>query len=91
VAAHRESFWGFAYITVIGTAVAFVAWYAGLKHLPAGVVGVVGLLNPVTGVLLGTLLVGETLLPVQLVGIGLVLAGVLIGQRAAAGRQPPKT
>ncbi|MDF1478060.1 EamA family transporter [Leifsonia sp. H3M29-4] len=76
---------GFLYLTVVGTAIAFVAWFAGLRHLPAGVVGVIGLLNPVTGVLLGTLLVGEHLGPAQLVGIALVLAGVLIGQ-AAAGR-----
>ena len=32
---------------------AFVAWFAGLKHLEAGTVGLIGLLNPVTGVLVG--------------------------------------
>ena len=76
---------GFLYLTVVGTAIAFVAWFAGLRHLPAGVVGVIGLLNPVTGVLLGTLLVDERLGLAQLVGIALVLSGVLIGQ-AAFGR-----
>jgi probable blue pigment (indigoidine) exporter len=78
-----SSLFGFAYITTIGTAVAFVAWFAGLRNLPAGIVGSIGLLNPVTGVLLGTLLVGELLASLQLVGIALVLLGVLIGQRAA--------
>ena len=83
------TFWGFAYITVIGTAVAFVAWFAGLRHLPAGVVGVIGLLNPVTGVLLGTLLVGEVLGINQIVGIGLVLLGVIVGQFAARTSRSP--
>lgn len=84
-----STFWGFVYITTIGTAVAFVAWFAGLRHLPAGVVGVIGLLNPVTGVLLGTLLVGEVLGVNQVVGIGLVLLGVLVGQFAARSSRSP--
>jgi len=83
------TFWGFVYITTIGTAVAFVAWFAGLRHLPAGVVGVIGLLNPVTGVLLGTLLVGEVLGINQIVGIGLVLLGVIVGQFAARTSRSP--
>jgi probable blue pigment (indigoidine) exporter len=37
---------GFAYVTVIATALAFAAWFAGLRHLDAGTVGLVGLLNP---------------------------------------------
>ncbi|MCU1476814.1 MAG: eamA 1, partial [Subtercola sp.] len=61
--------------------VAFVAWFTGLRHLPAGTVGLVGLLNPVTGVLLGTLVAGEAFGPRQAVGTLLVLAGVLVGQR----------
>lgn len=69
------------FIAVIATALAFVCWFTGLAHLPPGVVGTVGLLNPVTGVLLGTALAGESLTPAQLLGIALVLAGIVIGQR----------
>ena len=70
----------FAYLSVIGTAVAFVAWFTGLRHLGAGTVGLIGLLNPVTGVLLGTVLAGELLSARQALGIALVLVGVLLGQ-----------
>lgn len=77
--------WGFAYVTVLATAVAFAAWFAGLRHLGAATVGLVGLLNPVTGVLLGTGVAGEALTAAQVAGIALVLAGVLAGQ-AGAGR-----
>lgn len=73
----------FGYVTVVATAVAFAAWFAGLKHLPAGTVGLIGLLNPVTGVLLGTLLAGDTLTGRQVLGIALVLAGLLLGVYSA--------
>lgn len=70
------------YVSIIGTAVAYTAWYTGLKHLDAGSVGLIGLLNPVTGVLLGTALAGEALTGRQGIGLLLVLAGVLLGQPA---------
>lgn len=74
---------GFAYVSIIATAVAFVAWFSGLRHLKAGTVGLIGLLNPVTGVLLGTLLAAETLSPQQIAGVLLVLTGILIGRQTS--------
>ncbi|GAA3823644.1 EamA family transporter [Cellulomonas soli] len=73
---------GFAYVSLVSTALAYLAWYAGLRHLPAGTVGLVGLLNPVTGVLLGTVVAAERLTVQQALGIVVVLAGVLLGQPA---------
>jgi probable blue pigment (indigoidine) exporter len=75
---------GFAYLSVVGTAAAFVAWFTGLRHLGAGTVGLIGLLNPVTGVLLGTLVAGELLSARQALGVALVLVGVLLGQPTAS-------
>lgn len=78
---------GFAFVSIVATALAFVAWFTGLQHLSAGVVGLVGLLNPVTGVLLGTVLAAEPLTPQQIGGIVLVLTGIALGQqRRAAAR-----
>lgn len=71
---------GFAYVTVVATAVAFAAWFTGLRHLSAGTVGLVGLLNPITGVLLGAIVAGESLGTPQLLGIVLVFLGILLGQ-----------
>lgn len=76
----------FAYVSVVATAVAFAAWFTGLRHLDAGTVGLVGLLNPVTGVLLGTVIAAEPLGVRQLAGLALVLVGILAphtGQRRA--------
>ncbi|GAA1057564.1 ABC transporter permease [Agromyces luteolus] len=70
----------FAYVSVIATAVALAAWFAGLSRLPAGTVGLVGLLNPVTGVLLGVLVAGEQLGGRQLAGLAIVLVGIVLGQ-----------
>ncbi|MBC7589907.1 MAG: EamA family transporter [Salinibacterium sp.] len=70
----------FAFVSLIATALAFAAWFTGLKHLPAGTVGLIGLLNPVTGVLLGTLAASEVFGAQQLLGLVLVLAGIVLGQ-----------
>lgn len=72
----------FAYVSIVATALAYVAWFTGLKHLDAGTVGLIGLLNPITGVLLGLAIAGESLTPQQLVGLLLTLSGILLGQRA---------
>ena len=71
---------GFAFVSLVATALAYAAWFTGLKHLPAGTVGLIGLLNPVTGVLLGTLLASEVLGPQQMLGLALVLVGIVVGQ-----------
>ena len=73
---------GFGYVTVVATALAFAAWFNGLRRLDAGTVGLIGLLNPVTGVLLGTLVASERLSTQQLSGVVLVLLGILLGQPA---------
>jgi probable blue pigment (indigoidine) exporter len=70
---------GFAYLALVATAVAYVAWFAGLRRLSPGVVGVIGLLNPVTGVVLGVALAGEAFGMPQLTGVVLVLGGIVLG------------
>lgn len=81
---------GFGYVALVATALAFVAWFAGLRHLPAGTVGLIGLLNPVTGVVLGTIVAGEVLTPRQLLGLGIVLAGIAASRLRLPRRQSPR-
>ncbi|MEV4264337.1 EamA family transporter [Kribbella sp. NPDC049584] len=85
---------GFAYVGLVATALAFTAWFTGLRHLSAATVGLIGLLNPVTGVLLGVLVSGEVLTIQQVLGLGLVLFGITLsrprrGSRVEAGRAGP--
>lgn len=77
---------GLAFLSLAATALAYLAWFAGLRHLPAGTVGLVGLLNPVTGLALGLLVGGERLSAQQAVGALVVLAGVTLGHPALSHR-----
>lgn len=77
---------GFAYVSLVATALAYLAWFAGMRRLGPGAVGLIGLLNPVTGVALGALVAGEALTARQLVGLAVVLAGIAVGQVARGGR-----
>lgn len=85
----RPAALAFVYVSVVATAAAFVAWFSGLRHLPAGTVGLIGLLNPVTGALLGTVVAAEVLTARQLAGLALVLTGVVTGTRAGGRAAPP--
>jgi probable blue pigment (indigoidine) exporter len=73
---------GFLYMGVVATGLAYVAWFTGLRRMPAGAVALLGLLNPVAGVAIGVALAGEAFGPTQAVGVALVLGGVLAGQPA---------
>jgi probable blue pigment (indigoidine) exporter len=79
---------GFAFTTLVATALAYLCWFAGLARLRAATVGVVGLLNPVTGVLLGALVAHETFTVEQVAGIVLVLTAILATSQARTRRIP---
>ncbi|TKR24721.1 EamA family transporter [Cellulomonas hominis] len=79
---------GFAYVSLVATAVANVAWFAALRHLGPSTVGLVGLLNPVTGVLLGTVLAAEVLTWRQTLGIAVVLGAMALGASRGRRRAP---
>ncbi|MEV8239275.1 EamA family transporter [Microbacterium testaceum] len=78
----------YAGIAVVATALAFVCWFTGLRHLPAGTVGIIGLLNPVTGVVLGVLVGGESLAPLQALGIALVLVSLVVARSRVTPTSP---
>lgn len=67
---------GYAYLSLLGTVVAYILWFRGLAILPPVSVSALGLLTPVTAILLGWLLLGESLQPGQMAGIAVVLASV---------------
>lgn len=77
---------GFAYLSIIATGLAYYAWFTGLKRLPTGTVGLIGLLNPVTGVVLGVAFAGDVFGVAQGIGMVLVLGGMVLGIRAGRSR-----
>lgn len=79
----------YLYVALVATALAFVCWFAGLARLGVAQVGVVGLLNPVTGVLLGVAVAHERLGAAQVVGIVVVLVAVVAVNRPDRARGVP--
>ena len=77
---------GFLFIGLFGTVLAFVVWFRGLRELPAAAVSLVGLLNPVSGTIIGVALAGESFGGSQAIGLLMVLAGILAGQPAVLDR-----
>ncbi|WP_346846195.1 EamA family transporter [uncultured Rothia sp.] len=74
-----SALWGYVYIALFASVIGYICWYYGVTRLPASVVSIIGLLNPLAGVLLGTFLAGETLTLTQAVGCLLILVGIYMG------------
>ena len=64
----------------------FASWARLLHRYPTALVSPFGLLIPVSGLASGALLLGESLAPLQLVGVALVLAGLAINVYGARWR-----
>jgi probable blue pigment (indigoidine) exporter len=69
---------GFAYLVLIGTALTYWLWIRGITTLGAGV-AFLGLLSPTMATILGALLLGEWLSPLQFLGIAIVLGSTIVG------------
>ena len=75
-----------AFLGVVPSALAYVLFARGLRHLPAGEVATLTLAEPVTATALGTVVLGERPGLVALGGVLLVLAGLAV---LAAPRRDP--
>jgi drug/metabolite transporter (DMT)-like permease len=67
-----------AYLTVVGSLIAFTAFVWVIRHAPLPLVTTYAFVNPVIAVFLGWLLLHETVDPVQLVAGGVIVAGVAL-------------
>lgn len=65
------------YLAVVGSVVAFVTYYWLLKHLEAVYLSLSSFINPIIAVILGAVVLGETLASTVAVGTIFVLAGIL--------------
>ncbi len=82
------------YIGTLGGAMQVASFAYALPRLSSSGYAIIVCLEFVTVVIAGVLLLGEKLLPVQWVGVGLVLGGILLerlSRAAAARRQPSRT
>jgi len=79
---------GYAYLALLGSAVAYTLWFRGLERLPAASVSLLGQLSPVVATLIGWAALSQRLTPLQLLGMLVALAGVVVGQTAPVRPAP---
>jgi probable blue pigment (indigoidine) exporter len=73
---------GFTYLGLIGAALTYMLWFRGVARLDPPVVASLGFLSPMTAVVLGWAVLGQSLSPLQIAGMAVVLASVWLSQRA---------
>lgn len=73
---------GLVWLGLIGAAATYALWFRGITRIEPGAVSMLGMMSPVTAVLLGWLVVGESLSLLQGLGALVVLGSVWAGQRA---------
>ena len=79
--------WGCAlFLAYVATLFGFASWARLLHRYPTALVAPFGLLIPVSGLASGALFLGETLAPLQMVGVALVLAGLVVNVYGGANR-----
>ncbi|TLF76878.1 EamA family transporter [Nocardia cyriacigeorgica] len=85
---------GYLWMGLVGGLFAYVVWFRGIATLPVASVAVLVLLSPLVAAILGAVLLGQTLGPVQLTGFALALAAIVAGQlpapTSAVAPLPPK-
>lgn len=71
--------WGtLVFLALVPTLGGFGAYTVGLSHLPASVASILAAFEPVTTAIVAYFMFGEILEPFQLIGAGLILAGVVM-------------
>lgn len=79
---------GYAWLGIIGALIAYTLWFEGIRRLQITATALLGLLSPLVAALLGAVVAGERLSPVQLAGFALALVAMLAGQLAPPGSRP---
>jgi drug/metabolite transporter (DMT)-like permease len=77
---------GVGYIGIVGSVVGFLLWSRGVAELGPARAGQFVHLMPVFGAALAFVFLGEPLSTAQIVGAGLVLAGIMLIERSSATR-----
>ncbi|UNK25789.1 DMT family transporter [Serratia plymuthica] len=73
----------YTYLSLAGAFVAYGLWFRGITRLPGVAVASLGLLSPLTAVLLGWIMLSQTLSSAALFGFIIVLISVLVVQRTS--------
>ncbi len=78
---------GLAWLGLVGAALTYILWFRGIARLGPNAAAPLALLSPVAAVLLGWWGLGETLTPVQLAGMLVVIGSIVASQVAQGARR----
>lgn len=85
-----ENTLGYAYLSIIGSAIAYTLWFRGIALLSPTEVTFLGLLSPLVATSLGWLVLDQRLTPAQIAGAVTVLASVIVVQiKKSQSQKPP--
>lgn len=73
---------GYGYLSIFGTSLAYVLWFNGIAKLSPVAVSSLGLLSPISAVIIGWLVLGQSITGIALIGLVAVLGSVLTVQWA---------
>jgi probable blue pigment (indigoidine) exporter len=76
---------GFAWLGLVGAALTYIVWFRGVARLESSAIAPLTFLSPVTAVILGWALLGQSLSVLQVVGILVVIASIWLSQHAQRG------
>lgn len=76
----------YAYLSLAGALLSYALWFRGVARLPTVAVASLGLLSPLTAVVLGWVLLGQSMTGVTLIGLVIVLISVFAVQWTASRR-----
>ena len=73
---------GYGYLSLFGTTLAYVLWFNGIAKLSPVALSSLGLLSPISAVIIGWLILGQSITGIALLGLISVLGSVLTVQWA---------
>jgi probable blue pigment (indigoidine) exporter len=79
---------GYLYLGALGTAAAYALWFRGLARVPATSVAFLGLLSPLSAAVIGWIALGQSLTPLQVLGMVIALGGTVLGQLGDRAQKP---
>jgi drug/metabolite transporter (DMT)-like permease len=72
---------GIGFLGIFCSGLAYIAWYDGLKAIPASQLGAFLYLEPLVAVIVAWFVLGEYMLPISLLGGAIILLGIRLVQK----------
>ncbi|BDR16435.1 ABC transporter permease [Vibrio sp. STUT-A11] len=73
-----KNYLGYGYLTIVGAMIAYSLWFRGIEKLPTTTVSFLGFLSSVSAVILGYVILDQSLTWLQLFGAAAILLSILL-------------